>query len=200
MTNTGIGAALRRKEDARFVTGKGRYTDDINRPGQLYAHIVRSPEAHAELAAVDTSAAVNAPGVVAVFTGEDVAADEIGGLPCGWQIHSKDGSPMVEPPHPVLAQGRVRHVGDPVAVVIAESREEARSAAGLVEVDYRPLPAVASLTQARADDAPLVWDDAPGNICYDWEIGDRAATDAAFESAEHVVSLELVNNLSLIHI
>jgi carbon-monoxide dehydrogenase large subunit len=194
MTDTGIGASLRRKEDARFVTGEGRFTDDIDRPGQVYAYIVRSPEAHAELASVDTSTAERAPGVVAVFTGEDVAADEIGGLPCGWQIHSKDGSPMVEPPHPVLAQGRVRHVGDPVAVVIAESRQAAKEAGALIDVDYRPLPAVANLAQARADGAPLVWEDAPGNLCYDWEIGDEAATDAAFGSAAHVVELELVNN------
>lgn len=194
MADSGIGASLRRKEDARFVTGKGRYTDDINRPGQLYAYLVRSPEAHAEIASIDADAAKSAPGVVAVFTGEDVATDEIGGLPCGWQIHSKDGSPMLEPPHPALAHGRVRHVGDPVAMVVADSKAHAKAAAALVEVDYRPLPAVANLAQAREDGAPLVWDDGPGNLCYDWEIGDEAATDAAFESAAHVVTLELTNN------
>jgi len=194
MTGSGIGAALRRKEDARFLTGRGRYTDDIDRPGQLHAYILRSPEAHAEIRAIDVDAARSAPGVVAVFTGDDIAGDEIGGLPCGWQVHSKDGSPMVEPPHPVLAQGRVRHVGDPVAMVVAGSRAEARAAAELVEVDYGPLPTVANLHQARAEGAPLVWDDAPGNLCFDWEIGDAAATDAAFDSAAHVVTLELTNN------
>jgi carbon-monoxide dehydrogenase large subunit len=194
MNDTGIGAALRRKEDARFITGRGRFTDDINRPGQAYAFIVRSPEAHAELGAIDTTDAESAPGVVAVFTGADLAADEVGGLPCGWQIHSKNGTPMVEPPHPALAQGRVRHVGDPVALVVAETKAEARAAAGLVDVDYRPLPPAANLVQARADGAPLVWDDAAGNLCYDWELGDAAATDAAFEGADHVVTLELTNS------
>jgi carbon-monoxide dehydrogenase large subunit len=194
MSDTGIGAALRRKEDARFITGRGRFTDDINRPGQAYAFIVRSPEAHAELGAIDTTDAESSPGVVAVFTGADLAADEVGGLPCGWQIHSKNGTPMVEPPHPALAQGRVRHVGDPVALVVAETKAEARAAAGLVDVDYRPLPPAANLVQARAEGAPLVWDDAAGNLCYDWELGDAAATDAAFEGADHVVTLELTNS------
>jgi aerobic carbon-monoxide dehydrogenase large subunit len=194
MSDTGIGASLRRKEDARFLTGKGRYTDDINRPGQCYAYIVRSPEAHATIASLNVTEAEAASGVLAVFTGDDIAADEIGGLPCGWQIHSKDGSPMVEPPHPVLARGRVRHVGDPVAVVIAESRAQARAAAGLVDVDYEPLPALGNLTQARAEGAPLVWDDAPGNLCYDWELGDSAATQDAIAGAAHVVRLDLKNS------
>ena len=139
MSETGIGASVRRKEDGRFVTGQGRYVDDINRPGQLHAYILRSPEAHAELASVDTAAAQAAPGVVAVFTGADLAADEVGGVPCGWLIHNKDGSPMVEPPHPALAQGRVRHVGDQVALVIADTKAQAKAAAALIEVDYNSL-------------------------------------------------------------
>jgi carbon-monoxide dehydrogenase large subunit len=194
MSETGIGAALRRKEDGRFLTGKGRYTDDINRPGQLYAHIVRSPEAHAEITGIDTSEASSAPGVVTVLTGNDMASDGVGGLPCGWLIHSKDGAPMVEPPHPPLAVDRVRYVGDQVAVVIAETKSQAKEAAALVEVDYEPLPAVAGLAAATADGAPLVHDDAPGNICFDWELGDEAATNAAFDGAEHVVSLDIVQN------
>ncbi len=192
MTDQGIGAAVRRKEDPRFLTGRGRYTDDINRPGQTYAVIVRSPEAHAAIGGIDSSAAAAAPGVVAVLTGADL--EGVGGLPCGWQIHSKDGSPMVEPPHPVLATERVRHVGDPVAMVIAETKAQAKAGAALVQVDYEPLPAAANLEQAVADGAPVVWDDAPTNFCFDWEIGDAAATDAAFESADHIVTLELVNN------
>ena len=183
MSDTGIGAALRRKEDARFLTGKGRYTDDINRPGQLFAYIVRSPEAHARILGIDATEASGAPGVVAVLTGKDLAEDGIGGLPCGWQIHSKDGSPMIEPPHPPLVVDRVRHVGDQVAVVIAESRSQAKAAAALVDVDYEPLPAVASPADATADGAPQVWDEVPGNVCFDWEIGDEAATSAAFEAA-----------------
>ncbi len=194
MSDTGIGAALRRKEDARFLTGKGRYTDDINRPGQLFAYIVRSPEAHARIRGIDATEASGAPGVVAVLTGKDLAEDGIGGLPCGWQIHSKDGSPMIEPPHPPLVVDRVRHVGDQVAVVIAESRSQAKAAAALVDVDYEPLPAVASPADATADGAPQVWDEVPGNVCFDWEIGDEAATSAAFEAAAHVVSLDIVNN------
>jgi carbon-monoxide dehydrogenase large subunit len=194
MSDTGIGAALRRKEDGRFLTGRGRYTDDIDRPGQLYGYVVRSPEAHAKIVSIDASEAQAAPGVVAVFTGADMAEDGIGGLPCGWQIHSKDGSPMHEPPHAALVADRVRHVGDQVALVVAETKAQAKAGAALVYVDYEPLPAVASSTQATAEGAPLVWDDIAGNVCYDWELGDQAATDAAIESAAHVVSLDIVNN------
>ncbi len=159
----------------------------------MYATIVRSPVAHANLASVDISEAASAPGVVAIFTGADMAADEIGGLPCGWLIHSKDGSPMVEPPHPALASETVRHVGDCVAVVLAETRAQSQAAASLVDVDYDELPAVASIGAAAADGAPLVWDEAPGNVCYDWEIGDKAATDEAFANADRVVSIDLIN-------
>ena len=132
MTENGIGAAVRRKEDGRFLVGKGRYTDDMNRPGQTYAYLVRSPEAHANITSIDSSVAASAPGVVAVFTGADMAADEIGGLPCGWGINNKDGSPMAEPAHPPIVVDRVRHVGDIVAVVIAETKAEAKEAAELV--------------------------------------------------------------------
>lgn len=189
-----MGAAVRRKEDYRFITGNGNYVDDINRPNQVYAYIVRSPVAHARLANVDTAAALAVPGVVAVLTGADMAADGIGGLPCGWGIHNKDGSPMAEPGHPPLAAEVVRYVGDQVAVVIAESKAIARDAGELVEVDYDELPAVAGLLAASADGAPLVWDEAPGNICYDWEIGDQAATEAAFANAKQIASIDVVNN------
>ena len=193
MSATGIGAAVRRKEDARFLTGNGRYTDDINRPGQLYAHFVRSPLAHATIGNVDTAAAEAAPGVVAVLTGKQLAADGIAGLPCGWLIHSKDGSPMIEPPHPALAADKVRYVGDAVAIVIAQSRTQAKEAAQLVDVDYDVLPAAASVAAAAAEGAPQVHDEAPGNLCYDWEIGDREATEAAFSAAHHIAKLDLVN-------
>jgi len=194
MTENGIGAAVRRKEDYRFITGKGHYVDDINRPNQLYAIIVRSPHAHAKINAIALDNAKAAPGVVAVFTGADMAAAGVGGLPCGWGITSSDGTPMVEPGHPPLAVDVVHHVGDQVAVVLAETKAAARDAAELVEVDYEDLPAVASLAAAAAEGAPLVWDDAPGNICFDWEIGDAAATDAAFAKAAHVASIDIVNN------
>jgi carbon-monoxide dehydrogenase large subunit len=189
-----MGAAVRRKEDYRFITGSGQYTDDINRPNQVYAYIVRSPVAHARISGLDASAALATPGVVAVLTGADMAADEVGSLPCGWGINNKDGSPMAEPGHPPLATDTVHHVGDQVAVVIATSRAIAKDAAELVEVDYDELPAVATLEAASADGAPLVWPDAPGNVCFDWEIGDKAATDAAFEKATKVASIDIVNN------
>jgi carbon-monoxide dehydrogenase large subunit len=190
----GIGAAVRRKEDARFLSGHGSYTDDINRPGQLYAFVRRSDRPHAKIRSIDTSAAATAPGVVAVYTGADMAAENIGGLPCGWQIHSKDGSPMKEPPHPVLAVDKVRHVGDPIAVVVAETKQAAKDASEQIVIDYEDLPAVASLRDAIAPGAALVHDDAPGNICYDWHIGDKAVVDAAFAKAAKVVKLALTNN------
>ncbi len=194
MSNDGIGAAVRRKEDARFLTGRGRYTDDINRPGQLYVVLVRSPEAHAELVRVDTAAAEAADGVVAVFTGVDIEADGVGGIPCGWAVNHEDGTPMAEPAHPVLAQGRVRHVGDPVVAVIAETKAQAKAAAALVDVDYERLPAIADVAGAVESDAPQIWDEAPGNICFKFGIGDAEAVDAAFDGAAHVVTLDLVNN------
>ena len=194
MAFEGIGAAVRRKEDLRFLSGKGNYTDDIDRPGQTYAVMRRSDRPHATINAIDTAAASKAPGVLAIFTGADMAKDEIGGLPCGWQIHNKDGSPMAEPPHPVLAIGKVRHVGDPVAVVIAETKQQARDAAELIAIDYTDLPSVSSTPAALAAGAPEVHDGVAGNLCYDWHIGDKAVVDAAFASAAHVVKLDLVNN------
>ncbi|HUA52661.1 MAG TPA: molybdopterin cofactor-binding domain-containing protein, partial [Candidatus Sulfotelmatobacter sp.] len=194
MPDTMIGASVKRREDAKFLTGRGNYTDDINRPGQLHAAIIRSPHAHAALSAVKTDRAKQHAGVVAVFTGADMAADGVGGLPCGWLIHNKDGSPMVEPPHPPLAQGKVRHVGDPVAVVIAETYDQARDAAELVEIDYKVLPAVADAAQAIKPGAPQLHDEAKGNLCYDWHLGDKAAVDAAFAKAAKVAKIDLINN------
>lgn len=193
MTTQGIGASVKRKEDRRFLLGKGQYTDDITLPRQTYAVFVRSMYAHARIKSIDTSAALASPGVIAVLTGDDVAADKLGGIPCGWLVKSKDGSNMVEPPHPALAQGKTRHVGDPVAMVIAESRQAARNAAPLVEVDYEALPAVGRLVDAIAPGAAQVWDEAPGNVCFDWHLGDAGTTDAAFTSAAHVVELEVTN-------
>ncbi len=189
-----IGAPVRRKEDFRFLTGKGTYTDDINRPGQLHAVFVRSPHAHAEIVGIDIAAAQAAPGVVAIYTAADLQAAGLGTLPCGWGVKSKDGSPMAEPPHPVLAQGQVRHVGDPVAVVIAETKRGALDAAEMVVVDYKILPAAVAVEDAVQPGKPLVFDAVPGNICYDWHIGDKAAADAAFAKAAHVTTLDIVNN------
>src|SRR5262245_34096346 len=194
MSAHGIGARVLRVEDARFLSGRGRYTDDIQKPGQLYAVMVRSPLAHARIAALDASAARAAPGVAAVYTGADLSAGGVGGLPCGWLVRSADGSDMAEPPHLPIAVDRVRHVGDVVAVVIAETRAQAKAAAQRLEVDYADLPAVVSCADAVREGAPLVWDHVPDNTCFLWEIGDGAATDAAFAKARHVVSLDLVNN------
>jgi len=192
MSATGIGASVKRKEDQRFLTGKGNYTHDIDRPNQTYAYILRSPMAHATIKSVGVDAAKAAPGVVAVFTGADMA--EIGGIPCGWGVNNKDGSPMNEPKHPVLAEGKVRHVGDPVAVVIAETYEQAKDAAEMIELDLEELPAVIDMEAAIAGSGPLVHDDAPNNLCYDWELGDEAEVDAEFKNAAHVVSIDVTNN------
>jgi len=191
MSDSGIGAAVRRKEDFRFLTGKGNYVDDINRPNQSYAYLLRSPHAHAALGRIDTSKAKAAPGVIAVFTGEDI---KVGSLPCGWVVKFKDGSPQHEPPHPVLAQGKVRHVGDTVAVVIADTKAQAKDAAELIEVEYKPLPAVIDMADATKSGAALVHDAVPNNICFDWAIGDEAQTDAIIAKAAHVTKIDIVNN------
>ena len=191
---TTVGTPVRRREDYRFLTGQGTYTDDINRPHQLHAFILRSPYAHARIAAIDTAAAAQAPGVAAIFTGQDMTADGVGGLPCGWQVHSKDGSPMAEPPHPPLATGHVRHVGDPVAVVIADTLEKAREAADQLQVDYVEEPAVVDPAEALTPGAAQVFAEIPGNLCYDWGLGDLAAVEAGIAKAARVVRLDLVNN------
>ena len=190
----GIGASVKRKEDHRFITGKGRYLDDMNRPGQAYGYFLRSPHAFAKIKKIDLAAAKAAPGVVDIFTGADMAADSIGGLICGWAITSKDGSPHKAPPHNSLAVDAVRHVGDQVAFVIAESLQQAKDAAELIEVDYEILSPVTNIAKALAPGAPQVHEEAPGNLCYDWELGDKAAVDAAFAKAAHVSKLDLVNN------
>jgi carbon-monoxide dehydrogenase large subunit len=189
-----IGARIQRKEDYRFLTGVGQYTDDVNFPNQAYAAFVRSPHAHAVLKKINIEKARKAPGVLAVFIGADLAAAKVGGLPCGWLITDVNGQPMKEPPHPCLAQGKALHVGDQVAVVIAETLAQARDAAELVEVDYQALPAVVDGSKARAKGAPQLHDIAPDNTCYVWSIGDKAAVDSAFEKANHVTKLEFVNN------
>ncbi len=190
----GIGASALRKEDQRFLTGAGNYTDDINIPGQTYACFLRSPHAHAAIRKIDTRAAAAAPGVVAIFTGEDLAEAKVGGLPCGWLITDVNGQPMKEPPHPLLAQGKARHVGDQVAVVIAETYLQAKDAAELIEVDYEVLDAAVDVATATQPGQPAVHDIAPDNVCYVWGHGDKAAVDKAFAAAAHVTTLEFRNN------
>src|SRR5690348_3475320 len=187
-----IGARVTRKEDYRFLTGTGQYTDDVALPNQTYAAFVRSPHAHAVLTSVKTDKAKKAPGVLAVYTGADLAAAKVGGLPCGWLITDVKGQPMKEPPYPPLAQGKVRHVGERVAVVIAETAAQAKDAAELVEVDYQTLPAVVDAAKARS--SKPIHDIAPDNTCYVWALGDKNAVDAAFAKAAHVTKLDFVNN------
>ncbi len=185
----GIGASVQRKEDKKFLTGKGRYTDDINRAGQVYAHFVRSDIAHANIKSINTKVAAEASGVVAVYTGEDI---DVGGPICGWVVPNRDGSATHEPPHPLLAKGKVRFVGDAVAVVIAESLQEAKSASELVEVDYDELPAVVNLETASS--GAEIHEGMAENRYFDWELGDEEATDNALNSASRVVKLTVRNN------
>ena len=187
-----IGESVLRKEDYRFLTGAGQYTDDITLPRMAHAVFVRSPHAHASIKSVDTRAAKSAPGVIGVLEGKDVANDKINGLPCGWLITSTDGQPMKEPPHPILALDKVRYVGDHVVMVVAETLEQAKNAAELVEVDYAPLSAVVDVRDAKGGAA--LHDIAPDNHCYKWAIGDKAQVDAAFTGAAHITKLDLINN------
>jgi len=180
-----IGQSVVRREDARFLTGKGQYTDDITLPGQTHGYFLRSPYAHARITSLNVAAAEAAPGVVGVLTGEHFKA--VGGLPCGWLINSLDGSPMKEPKHPVLADGKVRYVGDRVALVVAETLDQAKAAAELIEVDYEELTPVIGTGRA-ASIASNVHDEAPGNVCYHWGIGDKDGTEAAFKNAAHITT------------
>ncbi|SMC47313.1 xanthine dehydrogenase family protein molybdopterin-binding subunit [Primorskyibacter flagellatus] len=190
----GIGASSKRREDVRFLTGTGNYTDDINARGQAYVHFLRSDVAHGRITNIDTTAASEMPGVVRIFTGADF--EGIGSIPCGWQVTDRFGEVMHEPPHPVLAQGKVRHVGDPIAAIVADTLAEARDAAEAIELDIEELPAVVNMKDALKDDAPKVHDDLPGNLCYDWGFVEenREAVDKAIKEAAHVTTLELVNN------
>ncbi len=190
----GIGASSKRREDVRFLTGRGRYTDDINLNNQTYAWFLRSEVAHGTINAIDTSAAEAMDGVVKVFTARDF--EGVGGVPCGWQVTDRFGNPMKEPKHPVLAEGKVRHVGDPIAVVVAESEAQARDAAEAIAVDITELPAVMDMKAALADGATKVHDDLDDNLCYDWGFVEenREAVDAAIAEAAHVTTLELTNN------
>ena len=188
----GIGQSVPRKEDGRFITGKGRYTDDIKQVGQTHAYFVRSPHAYADVVSIEVEEALSAPGVIAVLTGADVTADGLGGLPCGWMIHSKDGSEMKQPHHPVLADKRVHYLGEPVAMVIADTALEAKNAAELVVVDWAEKQAVVSVSEAQS--APAIYDDIPQNTCYEWALGDSDAVAKAMEQAAHVTRIELTNN------
>jgi aerobic carbon-monoxide dehydrogenase large subunit len=199
MKQFGIGQPVRRVEDRRFITGRGRYLDDLNRPRQAYAFMLRSPHAHARIRAVDIAAAASAPGVLAVYTGKDLARDGLGTIPCLSAVTNRDGSPSVMPPHPAIARDRVRHVGDTVAMVVAESVAAGRDAEELIAVDYEPLSAAVDTEHALDPGQPQVWDEAPGNLCFDWEVGDGAALGHAMTGARHRIVLELVNNRVIVN-
>src|SRR5437588_1001478 len=199
MKQFGVGQPVRRVEDRRFITGHGSYVDDINRPRQAHAFMLRSPHAHARIGAIDATAALAASSVLAVFTGDDLARDGIGTIPCLSAVTNRDGTPSVMPPHPAIVRDRVRHVGDTVAMVVAESAAAARDAAELIAVDYEPLPAVANTAHALDSGQPTVWEEAPGNLCFDWEVGDRGAVERAMAGARHRITLELVNNRVVIN-
>ena len=188
----GIGASVRRKEDKKYTTGKGRYTDDIKRDGQLYAFFVRSNVAHAAIKKIDVNKALTCDGVAAIYTGDDIAADGVGGPICGWVPTNRDGSAPKEPPHPLLARSKVRYVGDHIAVVIAESLEQARSAAEKITIDLDVLPPVVDLSTAIGN--TQIHDEMDDNIYFDWELGDESATASALESAAKIVELTVTNN------
>lgn len=190
----GIGKPVRRKEDKRFITGHGRYTADIELPRQLYLHVCRSPHAHAKIKSIDTTVASATEGVVAIVTAQDLEDAGYKTLRCIWPLDDKNGIPMPEPDRHILAREKVVHVGDSVAAVIAESKNLARDAAELVEIDYGPLPAAIGADKALQPDAPLIWDEIPGNLACDWEFGDKQATEEAFQRAEHIVRMSGIQN------
>ena len=198
MARFGVGQSAPRKEDDVLLRGRGRFQDDVSLDGEVHAHFVRSPHAHADIAAIDTAAAAAADGVLAVYTGADVAADGIGTLPCIAgaliELTRPDGSPACYPPNPMLPQDCVRHVGEAVVMVVARSPAAAQDAADLVFMDYAPLPVVVDAGKAREADAPQIWPEAPGNLSCVWAQGDADATEAAFRAAAHAVEIELINN------
>ena len=194
MTKFGIAQNVRRVEDPRLLIGGGRYTDDIQLPGEAIATVLRSPHAAARILTMDADAARAMPGVLAVYTGADLQDDKIGGIPCGVSIKNRDGSSRADVPHHALASGAVRHVGDPVAFIVAETHQAARDAAEAVFIEYEILPSVTDLGATLDAGSPAVWDSVPGNMAFDWEVGDRARVDGLFDSAAHVTRLTVVNN------
>jgi carbon-monoxide dehydrogenase large subunit len=199
MTKFGVAQPVRRVEDLRLLLGQGRYTDDFSVSSEAHAIVLRSPHAAATINAIDTSVAKTLPGVLGVYTGADLEADGIGGIPCAIPLKNRDGSGRAEVPHPVLALGSVRHVGDPVALIVAETPQAARDAAEAIQVDYDILPSITDLGAAMDDGQPAVWPSVPNNVCFDWETGDKARTDELFASADHVTRMTIVNNRIIVN-
>ena len=194
MAKFGVGQSVRRVEDQRFITGAGRYTDDINLPGQAYGYALRSPEAHARIVGIDIAEARLAPGVLAVITGAEIAANGTNALPCLVPIVNRDGSDGINPLRPVLCTDRVRHVGDHVAFVVAETASQAKDAAEMIAVEYESLPTVVDTETAADAGRPLVHDDVPANLAFDWQHGDPGAVEAALAGAAHVTKVRITNN------
>ena len=189
-----VGQRIRRKEDLRFLTGEGRYIDDIRLPFMAHAMVLRSPHAHARIKSIRTKPAAAMPDVLAIYTASDLEAAKVGTLPVGWIVPATNGRPMAQPPHPVLASRTVRHVGDPVAFIVAETRAAAEAAMRRIDVTYEVLKPAVDLETSVSPEAVQIWDEAPGNLCYDWDVGDKAATDRAFANAAHVTTVKLINN------
>ena len=194
MAKFGVAQPVRRVEDPRLLLGGGRYTDDIVLPNETIGVVLRSPHAHARINAIDASGAKSMPGVLAVYTAADLNADGIGILPCTIPLQNRDGSDRADPPHPVLADTHVRHVGDPVAFIVAESHQAARDGAEAVSVDYDILPSCTDLATAMDAGAAQVWPGAKNNVVFDWEAGNKARTEELFAQAAHVTRLTVVNN------
>src|SRR5438105_6433699 len=192
----GVGQPVRRFEDQTLITGRGRYTDDIALPNMAQAFVLRAPVAHANIERIDAAAARAMPGVLAVLTGDDVAVEQFGDIPCHAPLNNRDGSPRSDTPRPMLAIGKVRHAGQPVALVVAETLPQAQDAAEAIEIEYDSLPAVTDARAALKPGAPQLFDTIPGNLVFDWDndTSDFAATNAAFARAQHVTTLEMVNN------
>ncbi|MGH6926733.1 MAG: xanthine dehydrogenase family protein molybdopterin-binding subunit, partial [Dongiaceae bacterium] len=191
----GMGQAVVRKEDLRLLTGGGRYLDDVNLSGQAHAAFLRSPHAHAKIKSIDTASAKKGPGVIAVLTGADLEADGVAPIPCLAQVPNKPGTPkQIFPRRTALATDRVRHVGDAVVMVVAESAAAARDALEHITVDYEPLPSVTDPVAATQNGAPQIWPEAPGNVDFTWADGDEKAVADAFKAAKRTVAVDLVNN------
>ena len=199
MAKFGVAQPVRRVEDPRLLLGQGQYTDDIALPNEAIGVVLRSPHAAATITSMDISAAKSAPGVLGVYTDAELKADGIGPLPCGIPLKNRDGSDRADPPHSVLADGAVRHVGDPVAFIVAETHQQARDAAELIEISYDLLPSCTDPAESMEPGAAQVWPQAKSNVVFDWETGDKAKTQALFDGAHHVTKLTVINNRIIVN-